>query len=254
MEHGSAPDATQGRRVLPFVAGMPASFATAAERPWKDALLQQLAGIDPEPAATCLSLEFVVAPRLGYANGADLDNLCEPVFSMLVNRLGWFGGRRPNIAAFRARKVVGVPTGLTMTVYARDLPGAPPPGKTLLDAEARGSLPVSARDVDFATWAAGAMHATRGPGAPVGIELRFGARLNLGDIATGRVKSVIDCLYPVIGGRLGAPDDSAVFILEARRDDPRVSGSVHVRVVELTHETLLMQGRSEGAGLLGNPN
>ena len=40
------------------------------------------------------------------------------------------------------------------------------------------------------------------------VTLEFGtSAINLGDIATGPVKSVIDNLYPIVGGTRGAPDD-----------------------------------------------
>jgi hypothetical protein len=53
--------------------------------------------MQPSADGRFLELDFAVAPAIGYAEGADLDNLCEPVFSVLANRLGWFGGSRPNV-------------------------------------------------------------------------------------------------------------------------------------------------------------
>ncbi len=41
--------------------------------------------------------------------------------------------------------------------------------------------------------------------------------MNLGDIATGKVKSIIDCLYPVIGGNMGSPEDWRIDILEVTK-------------------------------------
>jgi hypothetical protein len=44
--------------------------------------------------------------------------------------------------------------------------------------------------------------------------LRFGAQaINIGDIATGVVKSLIDCLYPVLGGSAGDPADDRIDVL-----------------------------------------
>lgn len=57
--------------------------------------------------------------------------------------------------------------------------------------------------------------------------------VNLGDISTGRVKNVIDCLYPVIGGSAGAPLDDRVTRLEVWRSDAKVGGTIRVRVVNL---------------------
>ena len=57
------------------------------------------------------------------------------------------------------------------------------------------------------------------PGDALACELLFGSRtINLGDIATGRVKNVIDCLYPALGGTAGAPDDHRIRALEVRRN------------------------------------
>ena len=52
----------------------------------------------------------------------------------------------------------------------------------------------------------------------IGIRLSFaGAKVNLGDIATGAVKSTIDCLYPILGGAAGAPDDWKVGTLQCEK-------------------------------------
>jgi hypothetical protein len=64
------------------------------------------------------------------------------------------------------------------------------------------------------------------------IELEFAGPVNLGDIAAGRPKNVIDCLYPVIGGRPGAPDDSRVTAIEATRMHREGAAGVRVRVIE----------------------
>jgi len=46
------------------------------------------------------------------------------------------------------------------------------------------------------------------------ILLRFdNSKINIGDIATGKVKTTIDNLYPVIGGVCGQPEDWRVNIL-----------------------------------------
>lgn len=40
------------------------------------------------------------------------------------------------------------------------------------------------------------------------LKLQFGScKINIGDISTGKVKSIIDCLYPLIGGNAGNPED-----------------------------------------------
>ncbi len=71
-----------------FIPGRPAPFATAGERPWKEAIAATLTSIAPADGGAFLELDFTVAPAIGYARGADLDNFCEPVFSVLANRIG----------------------------------------------------------------------------------------------------------------------------------------------------------------------
>ena len=219
-----------------FVPGRPAPFATADERPWKEAIAATLASVQPADGGTFLELDFAVAPAIGYARGADLDNFCEPVFSVLANRLGWFGKRRPNVLAFRSRKKVAEPTGCRIRITDELWEDAWISGPVLLAGVWAGPLPLSARDAGFADWVAQAMIRAASPSAVLGVELRFAGPVNLGDIATGRLKNVIDCLHPVLGGRPGAPDDARIVVLEAARMDPEVKGTVRVRVVELTEE------------------
>lgn len=52
----------------------------------------------------------------------------------------------------------------------------------------------------------------------VAIRFQFSSeKVNIGNIASGSVKSLIDCLYPILGGRLGAPDDWRVDILQVEK-------------------------------------
>lgn len=69
-------------------------------------------------------------------------------------------------------------------------------------------------------------------GSAIGVELRFDGRLNLGDVATRRLKPTIDCLWPVIGGVPGRPADDLVTRLVVARRDCGGSG-VASRVIEL---------------------
>jgi hypothetical protein len=215
-----------------FVPGKPAPFATAGERPWKDAITAELGSATPDRRAAFLELDFTVAPAIGYARGADLDNFCEPMFSVLANRLGWFGGSRPNVRAFRARKALGTPTGCRVRIYSERWQDTWIDGAVLLDGVASGALPVSARDDKFAGWVRETMLRPGSSSGLFGVELRFTGPVNLGDIATGRLKNVIDCHYPVLGGRPGAPNDAQVAMLEATRMATHLRGAVHIRVTE----------------------
>lgn len=215
-----------------FIAGRPSSFATAAERPWKEAIAAGLPEVQTSTRATFLELAFAVAPAVGYAEGADLDNLCEPVFSVLANRLGWFGGSRPNVRAFRARKTLAEPTGCRIRITEARWADAWLAGHFLLDGTYADQLPRSARDASFAAWVARTMSRPARPSGGIAVELGFAGAVNLGDIATGRLKNVIDCLYPVIGGRPGAPNNARITAIEATRMHPDVAVGVRVRVIE----------------------
>ena len=54
------------------------------------------------------------------------------------------------------------------------------------------------------------------------VVMRFGNRhLNLGDVSTGKIKHIIDGLYPLVGGMPGRPDDwriSAMAVEKGSRD------------------------------------
>lgn len=217
-----------------FVAGRPAPFATTGERPWKDAIAARLSDVSPPSlAARCLDLTFVVAASKAYPLGADLDNLCEPVFSVLANRLRWFGGTRVGVTHLRARKTVGPETGCLIRVAEICSGFESSRGDLLLSAESSIPLPFSARDANWAKWAADAMVRSASPSSRLAIEIQFSGPVNLGDVATGRLKNLIDCLYPVLGGRLGAPADDRIVELAASRDDRTVSGTAAIRVCEV---------------------
>jgi hypothetical protein len=215
-----------------FVAGSPASFATRGERPWKEALRKQLSDVPVKGSALSLELDFSIAPRVGYAEGADLDNLCEPVFSVLVNQLGWFGARRSNIQAFRARKALTTPTGCRVVVRSGQWADSWLSGDVLFNLETDIPLPRSARDAAFAEWVAGGTMRPARLSTRLTVSLSFANPINLGDIATGRLKNVIDCLYPVIGGRPGAPSDDRIAALEVSRHHSDARGTILVRVAE----------------------
>jgi hypothetical protein len=215
-----------------FIPGRPAPFATSGERAWKDAIALSLASVEPDARGVFLDLHFGVAPAIGYAEGADLDNLCEPVFSVLANRLGWFGGRRPNVRAFRARKALVEPTGCRIRITESRWAETSLEGDVLLDGVYVDEMPRSARDETLAAWVSRTMSRPARSAGGLTIVLGFAGPVNLGDIATGRLKNVMDCLYPLIGGRQGAPNDSRITSIEATRMESGVAAGVRVRVIE----------------------
>jgi hypothetical protein len=139
--------------------------------------------------------------------------LLDPVLSVVVNRLGWCGGRRPNLARIRAQKDYRGPSGARVTLE-RGPPTWPPAGvgAVVVDGSYGGDLPRSARDETFAGWV---------PAVAIGtVRTRAAVRLtfstptvNLGEAATGPVKPLLDCLWPVLGGTPVAPEDWRVRVL-----------------------------------------
>jgi hypothetical protein len=194
------------------VNGLPATFATAGEKPSKAQLKQQIPSPSLDGREKGITTRFVLptlAPR-GYP--LDIDNLCEPLFSVLVNRAGWFGGTRSGIPWWRASKEVGVLPGCDITVSRDSEPSDLELGP-LLEATYKGPLPRGGRESEVADWACSLLDSREPFPATCALAcfLGFGSsRTNIGAISTGPVKSFIDCLYPILGGVPGAPNDHRI--------------------------------------------
>lgn len=188
------------------IVGEPATFATARERPWKDAIGAAARAVPTPLHVSGVTLQFRVSALQRNGQPYDLDNLCEPVFSALC-REGWFGGKRNTIAWWWATRTLSHRSGV------RVIPGTAPSaraGTAGIAGTYRGPLPRNGADAHFARWAhhLAQQHSGLPSGARLGLALHFGLpTLNIADIATGRVKNVIDNLYPILGGRAGAPSD-----------------------------------------------
>ena len=215
------------------VAGVPSGFANGPpERRWKEAPEEALTPHRPDGDERALRLRFILPPVAPGRRGADLDNLIDPVLSVLVGKLGWFGHRRPSIGGIEATKERGSEPGCELELLA-GLEPSTAVEKPLLDAVYEGALPRSARDELFTDWVRARVLAERRPDGPggIGVSLVFGdPRTNLGDIATGRPKNVIDCLWPLLGGRAGAPHDHLVTTLRLSRGDSLGGTGVQVTI------------------------
>ncbi len=216
-----------------WIPGTPAPFATHGEKPWKDELAQAVP--DQPNAGMGLRLSFVLSDTSTWARKTDIDNLCEPVFSVVINKLGWFGGRRPNLEFFWAEKRYGEPVGLELSVLAK-LPTRDDLSlhDVVFEGTYDGRLPNRATDLEIPEWlrSLGCHELTNGADA-LSVHLRFSDRINVGDVATGHVKSVIDCLYPILGGTAGAPEDWRVHALVVEKDASDVLGTVGIAVYRL---------------------
>ncbi|MCB9846706.1 MAG: hypothetical protein H6811_12070 [Phycisphaeraceae bacterium] len=218
-----------------FVKGSPATFSTRREAAWRRDLLAApppcLAGLEQG-----VSLDFALASDAVNGRLFDLDNLCEVVFSALVGGHGWFGSGRPGIRWWSATRRLARPTGCAVTIHAERAdrrPSAPP----LASGVYPGPLPRNARDPELAAWAA-SIPVCRGDGGRWSLRIEFGGAINIGDIATGRVKAVIDCLYPWLGGNRGSPEDHRIFALFVEQEAVGVPhGSVAISLWALAEET-----------------
>lgn len=82
-----------------------------------------------------------------------------------------------------------------------------------------GPPPRSARSPDMPTWIREVFHQREAHSDYFYfVRLVFDdANLNIGDISTGVAKSTIDCLYPVIGGTVGSPEDWRISVLQVEK-------------------------------------
>ena len=216
-----------------WIEGTPATFATAKEPVWKRALARQIPLPSLKERETGLILNFILRSLAPWGHPLDIDNLCEPVFSVLVNQRGWFRGKRPNVQWWLATKEKGDEPGCMITISTEAAPPTPDSSPEWSETYV-GPLPSSARSPEVAEWA----HRVRHKHAPewipqrCALSLRFShVAINLGDIATGPVKAFVDCLYPLLGGHVGAPEDHRIASLTVAKGRAQQPGdSVSVRL------------------------
>ena len=228
------------------IEGVPATFATRREKVW----MAMLAASIPSPSMggreAGVSLEFNLPTLAPHGQPLDVDNLCEPVFVVLVRHAGWFGGRKSGILWWAACKQAATPYGCTLSI-TREVAPALPVGDPAYDEVYHGVLPSSANAPEVADWAEGIRSTSECRSvSDCSVFLGFSSRaVNIGDISTGVVKSFVDCLYPLYGGRRGAPDDhriSHLVVQKAVSDIP--PGSVRVALWFADQEPLQVPARS----------
>jgi len=130
-----------------WVPGNPAPFATSGEQPWREALVSNLPQCTQGLHVRGLVIDFHLADLVPLGHPLDVDNLCEPVFSILINRKGWFSGSRPNLTWWRASKSQSSSTGCQIEVSLNNAASiGMPHGVPVFDAHYSEPLPVSARD------------------------------------------------------------------------------------------------------------
>ena len=212
------------------VEGKPAPFATGGEKAWRVALEGQGRRGAMNGTERGLRLRFTLQSLAPQGKPLDLDNLVEPVLSVLVNRMGWFGSRRPAICWWHATKEEGAPTGCGVQFSTSLEPDAM--GFATHEAAYVGLLPTNGTAPEPARWAATHPYPFRAVPPRLGLRLDFGDEsVNIGDIATGRVKSFIDGLWPWFGGAAGKPNDHLIDRLVVTKGLPGAPpGGVRVRL------------------------
>ena len=218
-----------------WIEGIPATYSTRLEREWKDLLGLKIPNYDRDTYTgkkiSWIKLKFILpvpsSEKRSY--NLDLDNLCHPVFSVLITKKGWFEGKRPKLEFWYAMKINGESPGLKLsleTVKSIDLINEF--GKPFFDNIYEGKLPSNATDPKIPTWL-NTLGNFKLPNENerLIIWLQFGGtKRNIGEIPDGPVKHVIDCLYPIIGGPKGNPNDHIVDILQVEKSVPNLSNDM----------------------------
>ena len=102
-------------------------------------------------------------------------------------------------------------------------------GETVFSGVYRGPIPRRAINEPMIDWVRSSYDGGY-VGAGAGVELVFcGWDVDLGDVATGPVKSCIDCLQPVIGGPVGNPDDWKIGRLQVAKENGG-QRALHVKI------------------------
>ena len=205
-----------------------------AEQQWKEEIRRTVHRSPGKHGGNGLFADFYVPRPTNRMAGFDLDNLLDPVLSAVVNAQRWFGGRRPNLGWVAARKQISDHPRLDLAVLdSTPLLWEEAKVEVYLDGTYLMVLPSPSTIEDFARWVE-QYQPNRMPRGPVGVSITFReSRLNLGDIGTGPIKTVIDGLWPLLGGRRGKPNDGRVTALIARKGVVDLGGTVMVKVVGL---------------------
>ncbi len=210
------------------ILGEPYTFATAGEIPWRQTMIESI----PEKfngEYSGVELKFHYVPSI-HGQPLDVDNLCEPVFTILVGKKKYFGGKRGNIQWFRAEKIPDVKGKLELEL-SESIPEIQM-NFLIFDEIYEGDLPKSATDKEFAEFIKNHTEKRLRENDECAVKIQFNSRnVNLGNISSGAIKPIIDCLYPVLGGIVGAPDDHMIRTLLVEKGVNNVpQGSVRIMI------------------------
>ena len=223
-----------------WVGGEPATFATSGELSWKERLRESTPPPSLAGRETGMDVRFSVSSLRRSGHPFDVDNLCDPVFVVVIRKAGWFEGRKTGLSWWSATKRLGQPPGCQISIYeerAISLPTHSP----FWDEHYSGPIPTSATSLELPLWARELRVARAVDRFPESCFLYLGfsdGNVNIGEIATGRVKSVVDCLSPWLGGTAKAPEDWRVETLVVERGVSAIPpGTLHIRLWENRYGT-----------------
>lgn len=216
-----------------WVPGVPSTYSNGEpEAIWKAILSQTLPAAPLTAAAHGMTADFLVPLSVWGREGNDLDNLCDPLCSILINQKGWLGGRRPNLMWYCVSKNPGAPSGARVAVHN----DSPPSFKPEADAEIihdvySGPLPKNVQDPLLARWVESHRRCD-------GLWKRYhvllqieGKTLNIGDVAKDYgVKGIVDSLYPLLGGDAENPGDDRITMLQVEKGVMLPSGALRLVV------------------------
>ena len=197
-----------------WITGRPATFATRSEAPWKEKIISQIGNRKNENNS--LELEFNILNENYEQKGFDIDNLCDPVFTALTSKLGWYNGSQVNIISYRAIKIKGGIEGMVLKDIEK-IDFAIEKATVQFDEIFKGSFPKNARDPQIPDWLS-QFNNLKNIKGECGLALRFGTKKrSIASISDGIVKHIIDCMYPIFGGKPGAPDDHLISDLYVQK-------------------------------------
>jgi len=224
------------------------------ERPWRETIAAHVGRPVPGMRVEGVRFEFVLPSLRPNGQPLDVDNLCEVPFAALTRDLGWFDGDRQRVRWWDARKreAQGDEEPGVRVRFESGSRADEPEGACLVDACYRGPLPVSARDLSVNAWAWEVRSRTCPRTVPdrATLWLAFGASsTNIAAINGGAVKPMIDCLYPLVGGAFGNPEDHRFERIVVTQGDAIGDADVRVRIEarELV-ESALMPRPEAGTG------
>lgn len=197
-----------------IILGEPYTFATAGEILWRKTMME-LIPEKYESHYSGVTLEFHYIPEI-HRQPLDVDNLCEPVFTILIGKKKYFGGKRGNIQWFRAEKIPDIKGKLELRLLEK----SPELNidSSIFDANYDGKLPKSATDKEFAKFVENNARGKLNENDECIVKIQFNSKsVNLGNISSGTIKPIIDCLYPILGGIAGNPYDHSIRTLQVEK-------------------------------------